>query len=148
MFKSYDRRSRQIPWSEKEREKGRVTFGDDVSTKILGKGTVILGNNRDKEENVLLIENLKPNLLSVSQTCDQGHVARDCDMKRHVIPRLRKVWRRKSEVQSKKDDEHIAPKIDKVDNRRMMGEVPNKECENQSFPYKVDQDHERRVLKE
>ena len=27
-----------------------------------------------KEENVLLVENFKPNLLSVSQTCDQGHI--------------------------------------------------------------------------
>ena len=27
-----------------------------------------------KAENVLLVENLKPNLLSVIQTCDQGHI--------------------------------------------------------------------------
>jgi hypothetical protein len=30
----------------------------------------------------------------------------------------------------------------------MMGEVPNKECENQSFAYEVDQAQEMRVPKE
>jgi len=45
-----------------------------VSAKLLGKSTASLGNNKAKEENVLLVENIKPNLLSVSQTCDQGHI--------------------------------------------------------------------------
>jgi hypothetical protein len=45
-----------------------------VSAKILGKGTISLGNDVTKEENFLLVENLKPNLLSVIQTCDQGHI--------------------------------------------------------------------------
>jgi hypothetical protein len=58
----------------KRKEKGSVTFGDNVSAKILGKGTVNLGNNKAKEENLLLVENLNPNLLSVSQTCDQEHI--------------------------------------------------------------------------
>ena len=31
-------------------------------------------SNKVNEKNVLLVENLKPNLLSVSQTCDQGHI--------------------------------------------------------------------------
>jgi hypothetical protein len=53
-----------------KKEKGKVTFGDNVSANILGKNTVNLGNNKDKAENVLLVENIKPNLLSVSQTCD------------------------------------------------------------------------------
>ena len=52
--------------------KGKVTFGDNLSSKIIGKGTIVV-NNKIKVENVLLVENLKPNLLSVSQTCDQGH---------------------------------------------------------------------------
>jgi hypothetical protein len=66
----------------------------------------------------------------------------------NIQENYKKTWRRKSEVQSKKDDEDIAPEIDEVDNRRMMGEVPNKECENQSFSYEVDQAQERRVPKE
>jgi hypothetical protein len=36
-----------------------------MSTKILGKGIVSLGNNKTKEEDVLLVENIKPNLLCV-----------------------------------------------------------------------------------
>ena len=53
--------------------KGKVTFGDSLSSKIIGKGTSIV-NSKIKAENVLLVENLKPNILSVSQTCDQGHI--------------------------------------------------------------------------
>jgi hypothetical protein len=56
------------------KEKGKFTFGDNVSAKILGKGIVSLGNNKDKAENVLLVEKINPNLLSVIQTCDQGHI--------------------------------------------------------------------------
>ena len=52
---------------------GKVTFGDNLSSKIIGKGTIVV-NNKIKAENVLLVEKLKPNLLSVSQTCDQGHI--------------------------------------------------------------------------
>ena len=46
--------------------KGRVTFGDNMTSKIIGKGTVVV-NSKIKAENVLLVENLKPNLLSVSK---------------------------------------------------------------------------------
>lgn len=53
---------------------GTVTFGNDNSSKILGKGTVSLGNKDAVAKNVLLIENMKHNLLKVSQMCDQGHV--------------------------------------------------------------------------
>ena len=53
--------------------KGKVTFGDSLSSKIISKGTIVV-NIKIKAENVLLVENLKPNLLSVSQTCDQGHI--------------------------------------------------------------------------
>jgi hypothetical protein len=56
----------------RRKEKGRATFGDDVSAKLLGKGIVGLGNNREKAEKLLLVEILKPNLCSLSQTCDQG----------------------------------------------------------------------------
>ena len=35
--------------------KGKVTFGDNMSSKIIGKGTVVV-NNKIKEENVLLVE--------------------------------------------------------------------------------------------
>jgi hypothetical protein len=52
---------------------GNVAFGDDSSTKILGKGIVNLGSENVKEGKVLLVEYLKHNLLSVSKICDQGY---------------------------------------------------------------------------
>jgi hypothetical protein len=53
----------------KERD-GSVSFENYHSTKIIGKGTVRIGNKNTKEENVLLVEYMKHNLLSVSQMCD------------------------------------------------------------------------------
>jgi hypothetical protein len=44
-----------------------------TQARIIGKGTVRIGNKDTKEENVLLVEDMKHNLLSVSQMCDQGH---------------------------------------------------------------------------
>jgi hypothetical protein len=52
---------------------GNVAFGDDSSTKILGKGTVKLGSENVKAGKVLLVEYLKHNLLSVRKICDQGY---------------------------------------------------------------------------
>jgi len=78
--------------SLKRKEKGRVTFGGNVSANILIKRIVNLGNNRAKKENVLLFENLKPNLLSVSQTCDQGHIlifdSQKCEIRKEGSGRL------------------------------------------------------------
>ena len=56
----------------KERD-GLVSFINDDLAKIIGKGTVRIGNKNTKAENVLLVEDMKHNLLSVSQMCDQGH---------------------------------------------------------------------------
>ena len=53
---------------------GTITFGNDNSSKVLGKGTVTLGSKDAATKDVLLIENMRHNLLSVSQMCDQGHV--------------------------------------------------------------------------
>ena len=50
-----------------------VEFGNDSSVKILGKGVVNLGNEKVKVTNVLLVEYLKHNILSVSKMCDQGY---------------------------------------------------------------------------
>ena len=54
-------------------KKGKVTFGDNISYKIIGKGTIYIRDNM-KYENVFLVKKLKLNHLSVSQTCDQGHI--------------------------------------------------------------------------
>ena len=54
----------------KNKGKRKVTFGDNMSAKILGNGTVSLGNNKTKEEDVLLVEDIKSTILSVTHTCD------------------------------------------------------------------------------
>jgi hypothetical protein len=56
----------------KEKE-GSIMFYNDNSVKIIGKGTISLGNKDVVPENVLLVENMKHNFLSVSQMCDEGH---------------------------------------------------------------------------
>jgi hypothetical protein len=55
---------------------GNIAFGDNSSTKILGKGTVKLVSENVKEGKVLLVEYLKHNILSVSKICDQGYTLR------------------------------------------------------------------------
>ena len=52
---------------------GSISFGNDDSSRIIGRGTVRIGNKDTKEKNVLLVEDMKHNLLSVIQMCDQGH---------------------------------------------------------------------------
>jgi hypothetical protein len=56
-----------------KKNEGNVTFGDNDTSKIVGKGTLSLDNGRDKVEKVMCVEDLKHNILSVSQMCDQGH---------------------------------------------------------------------------
>ena len=58
----------------KIKEKGNVTYGDGVSAKILERGTFSLGNRKSRAKNTLLVEKLKHNILSVTQTFDQGHI--------------------------------------------------------------------------
>ncbi|CAN1163382.1 hypothetical protein LINPERPRIM_LOCUS32631, partial [Linum perenne] len=51
-----------------EQKGGNVIFGDNNRRQIIGKGTV--GNVSDPTfHNVLLVEHLKLNLLSISQLC-------------------------------------------------------------------------------
>jgi hypothetical protein len=57
----------------RKEKNGSVSFGNDNSSKIIGEGTVQIGNKNEKAQNVLLVEYMKHDLLSVSQMCDQGH---------------------------------------------------------------------------
>ena len=59
--------------SLKINQKGKVTFGDNLSSKIIGKGTMAL-RDKMKAKFFFLVNNLKPNILSVRKTCDQGHM--------------------------------------------------------------------------
>jgi hypothetical protein len=76
---------------KKERD-GSIAFGNDNSTKIIGKGTVKLGSKDVMVENVLLVENMKHNMLSVSKMCDQGHTllfnSKKCEIKKYGLDKL------------------------------------------------------------
>ena len=50
---------------QKERD-GSISFRNDDLAKIIGKGTLRIGNKNEKAENVLLVEDMKHNLLSES----------------------------------------------------------------------------------
>ena len=49
---------------------GNFTLGNDNSTKIREKGTIILGNEKSKAHHSLLVENMKHSLFSVIQMCE------------------------------------------------------------------------------
>jgi hypothetical protein len=59
----------------------------------------------------------------------------------------KKTWKRKSEVPNKKDDEKIAPEINEVNNRRLVGKNSNKEYNNQRYAYKLDQTQDMKTPK-
>jgi hypothetical protein len=75
-----------------KRKGGNVAFGDDSSAKILGEGVVELGRKNVKAKNVLLVEDLNHNLLSVSKMCDQGYTltfdSRKCKIRENNSGRL------------------------------------------------------------
>ena len=48
-----------------ENKRGNVTFENDARGKIKGKGMVMLSNRRGKSQDVLFVDGLKDNLLSV-----------------------------------------------------------------------------------
>jgi hypothetical protein len=78
-----------ISW---KRKGGNVAFGDDSFAKILGEGVLELGRKNVKAKNVLLVEDLKHNLLSVSKMCDQGYTltfdSRKCKIRENNSGRL------------------------------------------------------------
>jgi hypothetical protein len=57
----------------KEEKGGIATFGDNASSMIVGKGNVSLDNGKKRIQNVFYVEELKNNILSVIQMCDQGY---------------------------------------------------------------------------
>ena len=59
--------------SLKEKMDGIVSFGNDGSSNVIGSGIATLGSEDSLAKNVLLVENMNQNLLSVGQMCDQGH---------------------------------------------------------------------------
>ncbi|KAD4584957.1 hypothetical protein E3N88_22558 [Mikania micrantha] len=74
--------------------KGFVSFGNDAKGYIIGKGYV--SNGEIRFDDVNHVENLKYNLLSVSQMCDKGHISlftkQDCRiLSSEVLPLIDKV---------------------------------------------------------
>ena len=60
--------------SFKKGKEGTIMFGNDNSTKILGKGTVNPRRKNALTKNVLLIENMNHNILSFIHMCNQGYI--------------------------------------------------------------------------
>ena len=60
-----------------------VTYGDNNKGRILEVGKIGT-NSSNSIENVLLVEGLKHNLLSISQLCDKGYLV-SFDSKKCVI---------------------------------------------------------------
>jgi hypothetical protein len=67
-----------------QEKEGTITFGNDNSSKILRKGTDSLGRMDASTKNVVLIENMKRNILRIIQMCDQEHIlifnSKDCEI--------------------------------------------------------------------
>ena len=63
--------NRKLLSNIKECERGDVTFGDNQKGRVIGIGNV--SSKYDNFiENVMLVDNLKYNLISVSQICDRN----------------------------------------------------------------------------
>ena len=63
-------KSKLLACNALEKEK-KVTFGNDTPAIIKGKGSVFL-KEKVKAKDVMYVDGLRHNLLSVSQMCDQG----------------------------------------------------------------------------
>eukprot|EP00253_Pinus_taeda_P033110 PITA_33110 len=111
--------NRPQPYSVLEKEK-KVSFGNDTPAFIKGKGSVRL-KEKVKAGNVMYVDGLKHNLLSVSQMCDQGTevifrsngcIVRELDIGKTVIRGIRtpnNLYVLKGEQQQcylSKNDEH------------------------------------------
>ena len=46
---------------------GSVSFGNEDSLKIIGKGTIRIGNKNTKAENVLLVEDMAQSLYKINR---------------------------------------------------------------------------------
>jgi hypothetical protein len=93
---------------------GSIFFGNDDSTRIIGKGIVRIGNKDSKVENVLLVEDMKYNLLSVIQMCDQGHKLM--------------FDSQKSEIRKAGSRKFIATTVRTSKNIYVLSEIGNEKC--------------------
>jgi hypothetical protein len=99
---------------------GNVTFGNDAPGKVKGKGIVSLSKGKRKAQDVLLVENLKHNLLSISQVYDRGcevvFTSKDCKIKSVDSGKLvAKGIRTKNNVYVLKEEEEEECNLSKYD---------------------------------
>ena len=68
----------------REHRSRNVTFGNDAPGKIRGKELVSM-NSKRKAQDVLFVDGLKHNIVSVSQVCDRGSeivfTSKECKIK-------------------------------------------------------------------
>ncbi len=87
--------------SLKEKKDGTVSFGNDGSSNVIGSGTISFGSKEALAKNILLVENMNHNLLSVGQMCDQGHTmlfnSTKCETRKAGIVKL---WLQQIELQT------------------------------------------------
>eukprot|EP00253_Pinus_taeda_P014397 PITA_14397 len=78
--------------SLKEGKDGTVSFGNDESSNVIGTATIKLGSKDAIAKDVLLVENMNHNLLSVGQMCDQGHTmlfdSKKCEVRKEKSDQL------------------------------------------------------------
>ena len=72
-FSTHITRDRRKFVSLKEKKDGTVSFGNVGSSNLIGSGSVTLRSKDSLAKNVLLVENMNHNLLSVGQICDKEH---------------------------------------------------------------------------
>lgn len=75
--------------SLKEKKDGTMPFGNDRALNIIGTSTVTLGSKDELAKDVLLVENMNHNLLSVGQMCDRGHTMlfnlKKCEIRKDIF---------------------------------------------------------------
>ena len=78
--------------SLKEKKDGTISFVNYGSSNVIGIGTVTIGNKNALAKDVLLVENMNQNLLSVGQMCDQGHTmlfnSKKCEIRKRKFDKI------------------------------------------------------------
>jgi hypothetical protein len=76
----------------KKERYGLVSFGNENSVRILGKGTFKIIIKDSTTKTILLVEDMKHNLLSISQMCDQEHMlvfySKKCEIRKEESRKL------------------------------------------------------------
>src|SRR6266508_7003243 len=72
MHKSYDRRKEYVSSLQLNHDAQEIVFGDSGKGEVVGVGKIPISNDQSIS-NVLLVDSLSYNLLSVSQLCEMDY---------------------------------------------------------------------------